>query len=105
MGRDIRAAGIESLESRQLLAFNATGVADVIRIENSEKPDNISIQINDVITITPLEVGETVFTLNCLGGNDRVTIARNFKFKIVVYGGTGNDRLVGGDSSDTLAGN
>lgn len=92
-----------ALEPRQMLAsLQGTNLADLIRIGNTET--GYYVEVNGTRSEGVLIVGGTAVTFDCLDGDDRLTVDPDFRYRVIAYGGGGNDTLTGGPKGDTLAG-
>ena len=110
-----RRLGIESLESRTMLAADLAG--GILTVIGSDANDNIQVQvatagpnsgdlqvdINGVQSFfTVAQVTEIV--IQGLKGNDQITVDDNVTIGTTIFGGKGNDTIKGGSGSDTIHG-
>lgn len=110
---------IESLERRDLMAADASLVSGVLKVKGTEAADHIVVsqELSNgfqtiKVTIEDIATGSVVLQksfsaaavsslkVDCLGGADWV---QNLTSKpSTMYGGAGEDHLVGGSAADTL---
>jgi hypothetical protein len=117
------AAQAPMIDSAQAQSFNVllAGGDEANMINVWLTPDGRQYVIDSVV---PLDVGGSVcvnpeglatelvcdapsiasFEVNCAGGDDKVTVAKNIAIPVTMRGGPGDDTLLGGAGADKLIG-
>ncbi len=81
--------------------INGTDSSDKIGIIYSG--DQLVVGVNGALSASA-KTSFGFLTVNALGGNDRVACNPDMATPLIINGGTGTDRLVGGFASDTIDG-
>ncbi len=102
---------IEPLEPRQLLSasisdgilqIKGTSAADSIRISRSRGTLTVLVGAEPARTFAASSIDS--IRIRAQGGNDNVSPAQNLRLPLVIYGGAGNDTLIGTPGIDKLNG-
>ena len=85
------------------LVVGGTPGNDVITIADGTSASTVAVTVNGVTESVPVASFDTV-VVDAGDGNDSVTFSGSLAVPRFVYGGTGNDTLVGGDGPAVLVG-